>query len=178
MPSDCNSNYAFLYHHALVPHPRPQTWGMSHSLNVLATDSLALSVIPSFWWLQWPSRWCSNTKATSSFFFLTESEWARERTWAGREADSSLSRKPDTGSVLGLQGHDLSLRQTLNWLSHLGAPSSWILTNMLKSERLMLFFNSIYSHLGAARCYLEHILAPPYFGFALNPQLIPLYFYP
>ena len=51
------------------------------------------------------------------------------------EADSPLSRKPDGDSISGPQDHDLSPRQTLNRLSHPGAPK-----NVSDFERLILFY--------------------------------------
>ena len=64
------------------------------------------------------------------FFYLRQ----REKAQAGREAegegeaDSVLSREPNAGSIPGPQDHDLSQRQTLNWLSHPDAPEAPILS--------------------------------------------------
>ena len=41
---------------------------------------------------------------------------------AEEEAGYPLSRKPDAGPIPGPQDHDLTQRQTLNQLSHPGAP--------------------------------------------------------
>ena len=44
------------------------------------------------------------------------------------EADASLNREPDEDSIPRPRDHDLSQRQTLNQLSHPGAPC---LSNLL-----------------------------------------------
>ena len=61
------------------------------------------------------------------FSFLKKILFIWERAWAGGggegEAGSPLSREPDLGLITG--HHDLSRRQTLNHLSHSGAPSTF-----------------------------------------------------
>ena len=55
--------------------------------------------------------------------FIWEGERKRESEGAKGEgeADSLLSKEPSWGSILGPWDHDLSQKQTLNWLSHPGA---------------------------------------------------------
>ena len=40
------------------------------------------------------------------------------------DADSPMSREPDTGLILGPRDHDLSQKQTLGRLSHPAAPNA------------------------------------------------------
>ena len=69
------------------------------------------------------------------YLFIWKKEWAskRERAQAGGrakgegEADSPLSREPDVGLDPGTPGSWPERRQTLNWLSHPGAPQSFFL---------------------------------------------------
>jgi len=57
----------------------------------------------------------------------SEHKQAEQQAEGEGEADSLLSREPDVGlsiqdSILGLQDHVLSRRQSLNQLSHPGSP--------------------------------------------------------
>ena len=62
-------------------------------------------------------------RTSGNFFYFYLFERVSERAWTGWEVegeiDSSRSREPNTGSIPGLQDHDLSWRQPL---SYPGAP--------------------------------------------------------
>ena len=79
------------------------------------------------------------------FIYLTERDTAREGTQAGEvgegEAGFPLSREPDVGLIPAPWDHDLSRRQTLNWLSHPGAPGLSVFFSTLNfSGKSFTFF--------------------------------------
>jgi len=62
------------------------------------------------------------------FIYLRKSEKQYERGECQREKQTpQWARSPIWGSIPGLRDHDLSRRQTSNWLSHPGAPNSLVL---------------------------------------------------
>jgi len=87
-------------------------------LIMLHESSLSLSV-------SCHSTYCA---LFSYFYFLKIFIYLREKAQVGGgaegDADSPWAGTPMRGSIPGLQDHDLSWRQTLNWLSHPGSPDS------------------------------------------------------
>ena len=57
------------------------------------------------------------------FIYLRERERAQAAVGAEGEGEADCLLSPMWGSIPGPQDHDLSQRQMLNRLSHLGAPS-------------------------------------------------------
>ena len=60
------------------------------------------------------------------------------------EADSPLSREPNGSLIPGPRDHDLSQRQMLNQLSHLGAPKPSVLIEITLGWKKHLNFCSFF----------------------------------
>ena len=99
---------------------------------------------------------CKSTMSQSSlvqltFFFFDDLYYLRESIQGEWEADSPVIRKPDADSIPGPWDHDLSWRQTLNWLSHSGTPS----VNIFSIARLFRWVKQ-YSGLHSGTSALSH----------------------
>ena len=73
-------------------------------------------------------KFCFNFNFLRGFIYLflfreSEQKWREWQAEGEREGGSLLNRE---SSIPGLWDHDLSRRQTLNQLSHLGAPKVWL----------------------------------------------------